>query len=145
MELKERIEMLYAKDSSEAYTNLKQLSLLSESENILYCYFNDFFNMLTNDKYGIRIRGFVLLCKQAKWDKENKIDKVIDNVLAAIDDEKPTAVRMKLQAMQDIIDFKPELHDVIKTKLISIDPLLFKETMQSLISKDIKALLAMIN
>jgi len=144
MELSSKIAMLYDKDSSLAYENLQELEELSEANSILYSYFDKFLNMLENEKYTIRVRGFRLLCKQAKWDEENKIDKKIDIILKTINDEKPTAVRQKLKALENIARYKKSLRPKIKDKVLSIDYLEFKDTMQNLIQKDIKNLLQII-
>ncbi len=141
MELGEKVAMLYDKDSSIAYNNLQELEAFSDREDGLYPYFDEFLAMLGSDKYVMRVRGFRLLCKQAKWDTENNIDKEIDVILQAVVDEKPTAVRQKLKALEDIARHKPALHGKIMDKILSIDYLVFKDTMHSLIEKDIQSLL----
>ena len=49
--------------------------------------------MLFNDKFYIKMRGFRIICKLSKWDKDNKINDNIDNLLQILDDEKATIVR----------------------------------------------------
>jgi hypothetical protein len=141
MELSSKIAMLYDKDSSAAYKSLQELEMISNTEDTLYPYFDEFLDMLGNGKYLIRVRGFRLLCKQAKWDTENKIDREIDTVLQAVDDEKPTAVRQKLKAMEDVARYKKALRGKIKNKALSIHDLPFKDTMHGLIQKDVQSLL----
>ena len=89
----------------------------------------------------LRVRGFRLLCKQAKWDTENKIDREIESILREVDDKKPTAVRQKLKALEEIVRYKKALHSKIRDKVLSLDYLRFKDTMHSLIVKDIQSLL----
>lgn len=72
-----------------------------------------FLEMIDSNKYVIRVRGFRLLCKQAKWDSENKINEKIDKILSKLDDEKPTAVRLKLKAVHDVIIYKKDLNEKI--------------------------------
>ena len=96
--------------------------------------------MLNSEKYVIRVRGFRLLCKQAKWDKDNKIDRAIEEILNAISDEKPTAVRQALQYLEYMVPYKKNLNERMKQKVLSIDCSLFKDTMQPLIEKDIQSL-----
>lgn len=144
MVIEEKIELLFDKDTSVAYKNLIELEGLSEEENTLYDYIDTFLEMMYSDKYVLRVRGYRLLCKQAKWDTENKIDNVIDKILLKVEDIKPTAVRQNIKALQDIIVAKKELGDKIRKKLLEIDIFKYKDTMQSLIQKDIEETIALI-
>ena len=145
MDINIMIKALYSKDTSEAYKILLELEKISEKENFLYNYFDEFSQMIDNEKYVIRVRGYRLLCKQAKWDKENKIDNIIDKILREIEDEKPTAVRMKLKSLEDIVLNKKELNGKIKKKILKMDCSKYKDTMQPLILKDIENVLNLIN
>lgn len=144
MDIEQMVESLYKKGSKDAYANLLKLEQISESENILYDYFDCFFKMIHDKNYAIRVRGYRLLCKQAKWDTSNKINKVIDKILTQLEDEKPTAVRQKIKALENIISNKKALNKKIKQKLFDIDCSKYKESMQGLISKDIENLLSLI-
>jgi hypothetical protein len=145
MDIEKMVEGLYSKDNKEAYSILLELEQISDNGNFLYNYFNEFFQMIYDKKYFIKIRGFRLLCKQAKWDKEDKINKNIDKILLEIEDEKPIAVRQKLQAMESIIHYKPELNNKIQEKIKKINYLTYKESMQGLILNDIQNLLTRID
>ena len=145
MDISYRIKLLYDRDIKTEYKNLNELEALSEQSNILYPYLDKFISMLKSEKYVIRVRGFRLLCKQAKWDNDNKIDKNIEHILRAVNDEKPTAVRQALRYLGFIVPYKKELNDKIKQAVLSIDILQFKDTMQPLIEKDIKSLVQLIN
>ena len=144
MAIEEKIELLFDKDTSVAYKNLLELERLSEKENTLYDYFDTFLEMIYSDKYVLRVRGYRLLCKQAKWDTENKINNVIDKILLMVEDIKPTAVRQNIKALQDIIVSKTELGDKIRKRLLEIDTFKYKDTMQPLIQKDIEETIALI-
>lgn len=137
MKIEEMIALLYEKDTTAGYQNLKSLEAISETENTLYPYMDEWIAMLKSDQYVIRVRGFRLLCKQAKWDVDRKIEVVIDQILKALDDEKPTAVRQYLKYIQEIVTSKPNLKDKIKEKLLHLDYMKYKESMQGLIAKDI--------
>ena len=93
--------------------------------------------MLNNDKTFIRVRGFRLICSLAKWDTDNKINKNIDKILNELDDEKETSVRQCLQKINLILMYKPELEEKIENKIRTIDLSKYKDSMQSLIKKDI--------
>ena len=145
MEIEKMVKALYGKDAKEAYSILLELEQISEVKDILYGFLDEFFEMLNNENFFIRVRGYRLFCKQAKWDKNNKINKMIDKILLQIEDEKPIAVRQKLTALEDIIQNKPELNKKIGQKIIGIDYSKYKESMQGLIEKDIRTLLELIN
>lgn len=145
MNLDFMLETLDDKDTSQAFENLKELELISDKSNILYPYLNTFTEMVSSKKYVVRVRGFRLFCKQAKWDIDNIINKNLDSVLTILNDDKPTAVRQALTALQDVVLHKKELQNIIKDKVLSIDYLRYKDTMHGLISKDIQNLLEIIN
>lgn len=145
MDIEALIDKLYDKDTSKAFEDLKELELLSDNSNILYPYLGKFVEMVNSEKYVIRVRGFRLFCKQAKWDTENIINKCIDSVLVLLDDEKPTAIRQAIQYLEYIVPHKKELNGKIEASVLSIDCLKFKDTMRPLIEKDIQRLLRLIN
>ena len=144
MEISDKIKCLYDKDTKDAYANLQELEEISDNEDFLYPYLNEFIEMLKSEKYVIRVRGFRLLCKQAKWDREDKINEAIEDILTAVDDEKPTAVRQALQYLEYLVPYKKELNGRIKETALSIDCSKFKDTMQPLIEKDIRSLVQLI-
>ena len=135
------IDMLYDKDTSQAFENLKKLELISDKSDVLYPYMDRFIEMAKSEKYVIRVRGFRLFCKQAKWDTDNIINKYFDEVLAILNDDRPTAVRQALAALKDVVLNKKELQDLITEKILAIDYQRYKDTMHRLISKDIQNLL----
>ena len=117
------IESLYDKDERVAYKNLQQLEKISENSDTIYKYMDRLIKMLDNEKSYIRVRGFRLICKNAKWDMENKINQHIDQILQELEDERPTAVRQCLAVIKEIIKYKKEL-DEIKEKLNHLKPLI---------------------
>ncbi|MDU1911456.1 hypothetical protein [Fusobacterium sp.] len=64
------IELMLAglkdKDTSQAFKNLQELELFSDSSDILYPYISPFIEITSNEKYTIRVRDFRLFCKQLK-------------------------------------------------------------------------------
>ncbi|MGL5435149.1 MAG: hypothetical protein ACRDBO_07080 [Lachnospiraceae bacterium] len=142
MDIPSKIAALYDKDTSLAYQNLKELEELSGIDNSLYPYMEKFLSMVSDEKYVIRVRGYRLLCKQARWDSENIIDANITLILQMLDDEKPTAIRQKLKALEDVARYKANLHNEIQDAALMIDLSKLKDTMQPLIYKDIQSLLA---
>lgn len=72
LEIDNMIRKLEDKDDKVAYSNLLELEKFAEQSDAIYEYFDIFLEMLDNEKSFIRVRGFRLICKNAKWDKYNK-------------------------------------------------------------------------
>ena len=144
MNLESILDTLFDKDTSKAFESLKELELLSDNTDMLYPYINKFVEMANSEKNVIRVRGFRLFCKQAKWDTENMINKHLNDVLVILDDEKPTAIRQALQYLEFIVPYKMELNERIKEAALSIDCTKFKDTMRPLIEKDVQNLVRLI-
>lgn len=141
-EINALLAQLEDKDTTAAYKALQELEQISDETGMLYPYTDRFAAMTTDDRYVMRVRGFRLFCKQAKWDTAQKLDEHIKAVLAVLHDVKPTAVRQALAALHDVMKYKPELREIIAQAASSINCTKYKETMQGLIAKDILDLLA---
>lgn len=76
---------------------------------------------------------------------ERKVDTKLVRYSCNRNDEKPTVVRQCLKAIEEIIMYKPNLKYTIKEKLLNINYLNYKESMQSLIFKDVEKILMLIN
>lgn len=144
MNLEYMLSMLDDKDTSQAFEVLKELEKISDDSNIIYPYMPKFIEMISSEKYVIRVRGFRLFCKQARWDVCKQIDANLDMALGILGDEKPTAVRQALAALNDLVVYKKELADKVKERALATDYLRYKDTMHSLIAKDIQKLLGTI-
>lgn len=135
------IECLYAKDTKSTYATFQALEELARKSAVFYPY-TDLFAQLTQSKeYAQRVRGFRLFCRQAKLDRDNKIDENLDLVLTMLNDPKPTAVRMALSALSDIWDYKKELRGDLIFTLGQINYARYKDSMQGLIAKDVQKIL----
>lgn len=145
LELNNMIRNLEDKDDNMSYKNLLALEKIAEQSDAIYEYFDIFLEMLCNKKSFIRVRGFKLICKNAKWDKYNKIDNSIDDILQELNDEKPTSVRQCLKAIEEIVEYKKSLNSKIKEKILKINYLNYKDSMQSLIFKDIEKILLLMD
>ena len=139
--MKEKIKMLYDKDDKAAYKKLLELESEVVESNELYNYFNDLLNMLKNEKSFVRVRAFRLICALAKWDNENKIENNFDLILKELDDNTSTSVRQCLGKLNLILIYKPNLSGKVENKLKQLDLTKYKESMQSLIKKDIDSIL----
>lgn len=145
MKKEEIFNTFYGKEKWEIYKNFQEIENSIERTNELYQYFDKIKDMLLDDKSYIKMRGFTIICKLSKWDKENKINDIIDTMLNILDDQKPTIVRMCLKSLNNLLLYKIELSDKIKNKLKTIDCSKFKDTMRPLIERDINNILKDIN
>ncbi len=110
----------------------------SEENGDLYRSFPLFLEMLDSDNAYVRVRGFRLICSQAKWDEENQIERNLKRILNALDDEKPTNVRQCLSVLTRITAYKPNLKDAIRIKLNGLELAKYRDSMQLLIMRDIE-------
>ena len=135
---------LQNKNDKEAHQLLLQLESRSAETDEVYAYFEDFVGLMKGKSSYVRTRGFRLICAQAQWDHENKIERNIDVLLSMLDDEKPTAIRQCLAALHNIVLYKPDLSETIEAKLDHLDLSKYKDSMSPLIQKDIDELRNMI-
>ena len=141
MNKEEIFNVFYEKDKWEVYRKFQEIENSIEDSNELYQYFDEIKNMLLNEKTHIRVRGFRIICKLAKYDEENKINDIIDILLNELDDEKTTAVRHCLEALNMLLLYKLDLSDKIEKKLRNIDYSKYKDSIIPLIKKDIDHIL----
>ena len=135
------IKTLYSKDNNIAYKCLKLLELESEHSNAVYEFFDTFVEMIDDNNSYIRTRGLILISANAKWDIENKIDEIIDNYLKHILDVKPITARQCIKALPNIAKYKKDLVPCIRKALLKADTEIYKNSMQTLVYKDIRSAL----
>ena len=139
--MKDKILKLYDKDNKVAYNNLLYLESETTGSNEIYNYFEELLGMLKNEKSFVRVRAFRLICALAKWDIENKIEDNIDLILNELDDDTSTSVRQCLDKLNLLLIYKPELSNQVEKKLKQLNISKYKESMQSLIKRDIESIL----
>lgn len=137
----EIICVLQGKDDKKAYDLSKEILAMSAFSEKYYSYFEEFLSFLTSKSSYVRTRGLQLCCAQARWDKEGKLKKALPTLFTLLHDEKPTAVRGCLGAMHEVVLYRPELCELIKAEILTIDLSRYKDSMAPLIKKDIDALL----
>ena len=93
-------------------------------------------DMLDSDNSYIRTRGLTLIACNAKWDKDYKIDEIIDKYLKHITDIKPITARQCIKLLPVIAKDKPELKDDILSALHKADSSFYEDSMQPLVYKD---------
>lgn len=84
------------------------------------------------------VSNLILLAYNAKWDKDYKINEIIDKYLEHITDVKPITARQCIKRLPIIAKSKPELKNDILSALYKADIFLYDESMEPLIYKDIQ-------
>ncbi len=143
-ELRQLVELLSEKDDKIRYQSFLLLQNRSMNFDDVYSYWDTFCEKLKSENSYQRSIGLMLIAENAKWDKDNKIEKIIDEYLLHLNDDKPITIRQCIQSLQKIIPFKRQLHIKIADKLMALDVSSIKATMQKPILMDILGILIMI-
>ena len=110
----------------------------SEETDRVYPYMDRLNDMLDSDNSYIRTRGLILLAYNAKWDKDCKIDEIIDKYLEHITDVKPITARQCIKLLPIVAKYKPDLKNDILSALHKADISIYDDSMQPLVYKDIQ-------
>ncbi len=141
MSKEEIFNIFYGKETWDIWRKFQEIESSIDESKLLYKYFDDIKKMLFSEKSYIKMRGFRIICKLSKWDKDNKINNIIDSLLQVLDDEKPTIVRQCLSSLNNLLLYKIELSEKVENKLKKIDLSKYKDSMKPLIQKDIDCIL----
>lgn len=134
----ETFELLFDKNNNVAYKAFQELQKESEETDCVYPFIDRLSDMLDSDNSYIRTRGLTLLAYNAKWDKEYKVDEVIDEYLKHITDVKPITARQCIKLLPIIAKHKPELKNDILSALNKANISIYDYSMQPLVYKDIQ-------
>ena len=141
MNKEEILNILYGNETWDIWRNFQEIESSIDKSEMLYEYFDDIKKMLLDEKSHIRMRGFRIICKLSKWDRDNKTNNAIESLLNVLDDEKPTIVRQCLASLNSLLLYKPDLSNKIESKLKNMDLSKYKDSMKPLIQKDIDCIL----
>ena len=141
MNKEEILNILYGKETWDIWRNFQEIESSIDKSEMLYEYFDDIKKMLLDEKSHIRMRGFRIICKLSKWDRDNKTNNAIESLLNVLDDEKPTIVRQCLASLNSLLLYKPDLSNKIESKLKNMDLSKYRDSMKPLIQKDIDCIL----
>lgn len=140
-DVQKMVEDLYRKDHKRVYGVLLDLQKMSEESDVVYGYFDRYMEMIEDENSYVRVRGLLLVCANAKWDTEHKIEENLDKIIAHAADVKPAVSRQFLQALPQLIVHKPMLKEDIIRQLKSIDISGYKESMRQLVYRDIERII----
>lgn len=136
-EIEKLVSDLQQQDARRAYESLKVLEQRSREDSSVYLFLDDFIRLIEHENSYFRNRGLQLIAANARWDEENKIDEVIDEYLKHIMDVKPITARQCIQALPEIAKYKEGLKPDIVEALRCAKPERYRESMVSLVRKDI--------
>ena len=117
MNKEEIFNIFYGKETWDIWKKFQEIESSINESNKLYEYFDDIKKMLHDQKSHIKMRGFKIICKFSKWDKDNKINNIIDSLLQVLDNEKPTIVRLCLSSLNNLLLYKIDLSEKVESKL----------------------------
>nr|WP_325214530.1 SufBD protein [uncultured Oscillibacter sp.] len=135
------IARLTGKDAKDAYAFTQQIVGESRDSDVWYPCFDHFSELLRHKNSLVRNRAIAILAANARWDREGKIDALLDEFLSHVTDVKPITARQCVAALPEVAEAKPELIPRIRTALEQADLSGYPDSMQSLILKDIVAAL----
>ena len=138
LNIAETFELLFDKNNNVAYKALQNLQKESQETDCVYPYMDRLSDMLDSDNSYIRTRGLTLLAYNAKWDKDYKIDEIIDKYLKHITDVKPITARQCIKLLPLIARYKPEIKNDILSALYKANIYVYDDSMQPLVYKDIQ-------
>lgn len=138
LNIADTFELLFNKNNNVAYKALQELQKESKETDCVYSYVDRLSDMLDSDNSYIRTRGLTLLAYNAKWDKDYKIDEIIDKYLKHITDVKPITARQCIKLLPIVAKYKPELKNDILSALYKADISVYDDNMQPLVHKDIQ-------
>lgn len=138
LNIEETFESLLDKNNNVAYKALQKLQKESEETDCVYPYMDRLSEMLDSDNSYIRTRGLTLIAYNSKWDKDYKIDEIIDKYLKHITDVKPITARQCIKLLPIVAEHKPELRIDIISALHKADISIYEDSMQPSVYKDIQ-------
>lgn len=131
-------EELISKDDKLACAFSEKITSESKDSNAWYVHFDEFASLLNHPNSFVRNRVIWILSSLAKWDDENRFEKILPEYLSHITDEKPITSRQCVQALSQIGNAKPQFVPEIIAALQNADLSKYKDSMRPLIEKDIQ-------
>lgn len=121
------------RDSGNAYNALLGTSRKSGD---VYAYIDELFALMNDKSSHVRTCALGLICANAKWDEQKKIDAHIDEILSHITDEKSITARQFIKSLPGLAAKKPELKETIANALKNADFSVYPESMSTLVAND---------
>lgn len=135
-EIEYAIKQLSGKNLRDSCNAYNALLGTSKKDSEVYEYIDELFALSENSNSSTRTRALGLICTNARWDEQNRIDACIDKVLSHIADESPITARQFIKSLPELAAYKPELKDKILSSLRAADFSAYPDSMKSLAMKD---------
>ncbi|MDO5561729.1 MAG: SufBD protein [bacterium] len=139
-EIKQLVNDLENRDNRIGCAAMKKLLAESEKSSVVKQFLPHFIKLLIDENSYVRNRGLLLIAANARWDKENFLDKNLETYLQHLADEKPITARQCLKGLREIARVKPQLHRQILRTVKTTDVSGYNENMRLLLEKDLKDL-----
>ena len=117
-----------------AFLLLKQRSVISRD---IYPYWSIFCDKIANENSYQRSIGIMLIAENVRWDKECRLDDILEEYLSHTEDEKFITSRQTIQSIKIWIKKRPDLSQLVYDRLSSIKVDSLKETQKKLLLIDI--------
>jgi hypothetical protein len=91
-----------------------------------------------------RSLGLMLLSENVRWDSQGKFAKTLDAYMDCCMDERFITARQAIQGLANVVDATSQYNAKIKQKLTGLSFAKYKENQQSLLKRDVAAVLALI-
>lgn len=132
------IQQLTARDDRSACAAAERIITESRACGKWYALFDEFAALLQHPKFLVRNRALHLLAANARWDQENRFEKILPDFLTHVTDEKPITARQCVKALAVVGESKPALIPAILDALRNADLTPYQESMRPLIEHDIR-------
>ena len=86
----------------------------------------------------MRNRVLTILAANARWDDENRFERILPEYLSHITDEKPVTARQCIKALAEAGPSKKQLIPLISQALFRADLSQYKDSMRPLIERDVR-------
>jgi hypothetical protein len=102
-----------------------------------YSYWDTFKSKLGSDNSYQRSIGLMLIAENAKWDKNGKLEKTIDEYLGCCTDEKFITARQAIQGLAKIVTATKTYNEKIKQYMTNFPFEKYPKNQQGLLKKDV--------
>ena len=143
--MQEIINKLTAKDDTFACAYADMIIAESRECDTWYEYFDAVATLLDHPRSLVRNRALHILAANAQWDEENRFDAVLPEFLRHVTDEKPITARQCIQALTEVGLARQQYIPQILDCFHNADLSKYKDSMRSLIEKDMVATEDMLN
>lgn len=131
-------EKLTVKNDKYAYALADKIISESQVTDEWYEYFDEFAALLDHPKSLVRNRAIYILAANARWDAENRFDRILSGFLQHITDERPVTARQCVKALAQVGLAKPQYIPRILSCFHEADLSKYKDSVRPLIEKDME-------